>query len=97
MEILITVRRMSLENSDFITILLTALVLILFIVSLRVAESIMKTSARKDEMIRKVWKYDSQGKERNETIERLIPDSSFREREAEYLYGRARKKKEEDR
>ncbi|HIW13594.1 MAG TPA: hypothetical protein H9891_10635 [Candidatus Salinicoccus stercoripullorum] len=91
MEILITVRRMSLENSDFITILLTALVLILFIVSLRVAESIMKTSARKDEMIRKVWKYDSQGKERNETIERLIPDSSFREREAEYLYGRAMK------
>lgn len=79
------------ENSDFITILLTALVLILFIVSLRVAESIMKTSARKDEMIRKVWKYDSQGKERNETIERLIPDSSFREREAEYLYGRAMK------
>ena len=91
--------RTTMENLDFIIILLMLLVIVLFILSRRMIGNIMKASTGKDrlgEMIRKVWKYDSQGKVRNETIEKVMQDFNLGKREAEYLYERAMKEKEED-
>ena len=85
------------ENLDFIIILLIVLVMTLFILSRRVVGNVMESSTGRDrlaEMIRKVWKYDNQGKERNETVEKLMQDFNLGKREAEYLYERAMKEEE---